>query len=73
MSQPCYNPFTLDRFSVRMVHRSNMIPRGSLRREPNKMARDLTTPKTDRQNIFNNRYAIDKVRENLKLVVLGIE
>jgi hypothetical protein len=37
------------------------------------MARDLTTSKTDRQNILNNRYAIDKVRENLELAVLGIE
>jgi hypothetical protein len=37
------------------------------------MARDLTTSQTDRQNILNNRYAIEKVRENLALVVAGTE
>ncbi|WP_041440870.1 hypothetical protein [Thioalkalivibrio sulfidiphilus] len=37
------------------------------------MARNLTTSQTDRQNILNNRYAIEKVRENLELRVSGTE
>ncbi len=37
------------------------------------MTRNLTTSKTDRQNILNNRYAIEKVIESLDLAVPGIE
>ncbi len=35
------------------------------------MNKDLTGSHTDRQNILNNRYAIDKVEENLALVISG--
>ena len=37
------------------------------------MSKDLTTSPTERQNILNNRYAIEKVRENLELAVSGME
>lgn len=35
------------------------------------MAKNLTDSKTDRQNILNNRYAIEKVEENLALSAMG--
>lgn len=35
------------------------------------MKKNLTTSETERQNILNNRYAIEKVRENLELAVPG--
>ncbi|MDH5571522.1 MAG: DNA-binding protein, partial [Gammaproteobacteria bacterium] len=35
------------------------------------MNKDLTGSHTDRQNILNNRYAIDKMEENLALVIPG--
>jgi hypothetical protein len=36
------------------------------------MSRNLTTSETDRQNILNNRYAIEKVRENMELAIPGM-
>lgn len=36
------------------------------------MPKELTDSQTDRQNILNNRYAIEKVEENLQLVYEGI-
>lgn len=36
------------------------------------MANDLTESHRDRQNILNNRYAIEKIEENLQLTVAGV-